>query len=140
MAELPSGPAILVGVDGSTTAGTALRWAIRLAGLERGTVTAVVVRIGKLPAVQDEDLAHLNAEVDCALAENGGTHPVTVTTAALSGDPARELIRLSAAADMLVIGGQDAAHAIGRVTAGALRRTQCPVVIVPVAEQRHWPE
>ena len=149
-----AGPAIVVGVDGSAISCTALRWAIRQAVRQHGTVTAVIVRHspqlmpatsmailprGELHPEADESthLARLDAEVQAALAEAGEqvAGAVPVRTRALTGDPAHELARLSETADLLVLGGHSrgplAELVMGSVTAEALRLARCPVVVIP---------
>lgn len=144
------GPVIVVGVDGSATGNTALRWAMREAARQHGTVAAVTVRhrpelapatsLAILPHGErhpstsaSAHLAKLRSEVDAARA--GESADVPVTTAAITGDPARELAKLSSDADMLVVGGHGHGPLVeaflGSVAADVLRRAHCPVVIIP---------
>lgn len=60
---------------------------------------------------------------------------ITVETAAPEGDPGRTLVRLSAEADLVVVGGRSQGYIksalLGSVTSYVLHHASCPVMIVP---------
>jgi nucleotide-binding universal stress UspA family protein len=138
----------VVGVDGSPTADAALRWAIRHAAREGGTVQAVAVRHlstalpaaslaaqphGRTPVTTHATLLErLHATVDEARAEV--THPPSVVEVTPTGDPAQELVRSAEDADLLVLGshghGPLAEMLVGNVTSACLRHARCPVVVI----------
>lgn len=145
-----TGPVIVVGVDGSAIGDRALRWAMREAARQHGSVAAVSVRhrpelapatsLAILPhgqrspaASEAAHLAKLRAEVAAARIDTPWNVPVTTT--AITGDPAQELANLSTGADLLVVGGHRHGPLVeaflGSVAADVLRRAHCPVVVIP---------
>ncbi|GDY28694.1 universal stress protein [Gandjariella thermophila] len=135
---------IVVGVDGSPAADAALRWAIRQAARERGTVQAVAVREHPASAppagpprrtgtvaAHAAPLERLRAEVDAARAALPAAPSVVEVTP--TGDPAEELVRSADDADLLVLGAHGPGgrrERVGGVTLACLRRARCPVVVI----------
>ncbi|EHR50981.1 universal stress protein UspA-like protein [Saccharomonospora marina XMU15] len=147
---------IVVGVDGSPASEQALRWA--LAETERcgGQVHAITVRrrddllpgttfalqpYGRRPARTEESLREsLHSQVATMSDTAAGRAATTVTESVVTGDPATELSKASASADLLVLGshGQRAFTEVllGSVAAECVRRAQCPVVLIPAGLAR----
>ncbi|WAL63276.1 universal stress protein [Amycolatopsis cynarae] len=138
---------IVVGVDGSVQSEAALRWALQeAAGHDR--VRAVLVRAredllpgtsyaiqphGRRPVEQDEDYATLlHSTVTKAAGQEGQAPPPTEVVAI--GDPATELIKESATADLLVVGSHGARPLgellVGSVATQCVRHAHCPVVVI----------
>lgn len=95
---------------------------------------------GALPFPADEELvkrtkAAAQELADKVLAGLADARPGPVTVEAVSGTPARELLRAAADADMVVLGargsGGFARLAMGSVSDQVARHARCPVVIVP---------
>ncbi|PXY36500.1 universal stress protein [Prauserella flavalba] len=136
---------IVVGVDGSAAAEHALRWAASEAVLHGDEIEAIAVRErdellpgtsfsfqphGRHPVTDEEDTrTYLHA----AVATVAPVVPVTETV--LVGDPATELVKASAGADMLVVAshryGPFAEILLGSTSADCVRHAQCPVVVIP---------
>jgi nucleotide-binding universal stress UspA family protein len=141
---------IVVGVDGSPAGATALRWAIKEATRQHGTVQAVMVRRRPelMPATSfalephglrapdrgeagSVELLHELIE----RAKAGIENPAEVLAVTAVGDPEAELAKAATGADMLVVGGHGqsplAEVFLGSVAAGAVRHAPCPVVVIP---------
>lgn len=134
---------IVVGVDGSPASAAALRWALAQAVCEGAEVEAITTR-ERAPAFAPAVVPH---------GEITHRHPVgdlhdlvwdassrlekapEVTEVVLVGDPAEELTRASHHAALLVLGahghGKAAGVLLGSVVAECLRRSACPVVVIP---------
>jgi nucleotide-binding universal stress UspA family protein len=130
---------IVVGVDGSACARTALRWAIRQAQVTESTIEAVVAwqgaphhagyAIGPDETVLrdaarrmlDEEIAHADA-------------PVTVTARVAEGRPAPVLVGAATGASLLVVGSHGAGRPfrpmLGSTSHRCARNSQVPVVVV----------
>ena len=152
---------IVVGVDGSDGSLPALRWAVDEAHRRRATVEAVLVwqamtalGLGEIPYLPDEEARIVAAErlrldgvVARALAVVGGTRDlggtglgdgdarVQVETVIAEGDAAHVLCERSENADLLVVGvrghGRMPRLLEGSVSSACMRRSRCPVVLVP---------
>ncbi|TNC24811.1 universal stress protein [Amycolatopsis alkalitolerans] len=140
---------LVVGVDGSPQSEAALRWAITEATPGNDSVRAVLVRArddllpgtsyaiqphGRRPVARDEDYAALlRATVEKAL--QGQENPPAVEEIIADGDPGTELIKESAAADLLVVGSHGARLVtellVGSVATQCVRHAHCPVVVLP---------
>jgi nucleotide-binding universal stress UspA family protein len=136
---------IVVGVDGSPASRAALRWAMDMAETQDVSVTAVAVQRRApafMPATSMALLPHgtapetapeTRAERLHTLVEQTGHHEVTEQL--ITGDPARELTRMTRPNDLLVVGSHGALTAmsslLGSVTMACLRHARCPVVVVP---------
>ena len=150
---LATGGRIVVGVDDSTDAAVALRWALHEAILRNATVEVVhawqppmsaLPFGGTLVVPVDEaeiDQAareHLDRLVDEALAELEGDVP-EVTRTALPGAAAMTLVDLSADADLLVVGSHGRTGLrrllIGSVASAVVQHAVCPVVVIRLPEE-----
>jgi len=139
---------IVVGVDGSESSATAVRWAVREARLRQAAVHLVCAyhadtRLRAPYAAwagrcEDEPRAAARASLDRAADLVRGALPQGRLVAELVDEPpARALIERSAGAELLVLGtsrppvqpGQPPL-ALGPVTRICLRRAPCPVVVV----------
>jgi nucleotide-binding universal stress UspA family protein len=141
-------PGIVVGFDGSSHSRQALDWAVRHAGLEHVSLTALAVHEVMMsnwtgnPVVYPEDTPEVEKArqaaqdaVNEAIGQLGdGPRPESVTVRALVGNPAQALIEASADADLVVVGsrgvGGFAGIATGSVTAKVVNHSACPVVVV----------
>jgi nucleotide-binding universal stress UspA family protein len=147
-------PGIVVGVDGSANAKSALEWAVGEAATHSAPLTVLTVheishsfltgRPVVLSADEDELAAAKTAVtelVDKAINALGGAKPASVTVQALSGSAAGELIDATHGADLLVLGARGGAQAgglaahspIGSVSNKVLYHAKCPVVVVPAS-------
>jgi nucleotide-binding universal stress UspA family protein len=140
---------IVVGVDGSEHSVDALRWAADEARLRGATLKVVasfatpIMSTGYEVAAPDpSDLAAasntmLGAAID-TIREEGVLDGVDVVTEALEGHAGEQLIRLSADADLLVVGarghGGFLGLLMGSVTTYVVNHAVCPVVVVRSAE------
>lgn len=137
---------IVVGVDGSPNADSALKWAMSEAVLRKTSLTVLAVHqvpagywTGQpVPVAGDEPLvAEMRKATERAVEEAAaatGARPDPVTVVALSGFPARALIDASEQADLLVVGarggGGFSALVLGSVAAQVVHHACCPVVVV----------
>ena len=136
---------IVVGVDGSEHSVDALRCAAREAQLRSTALKVVasfatpIMSTGYEVAVPDpSDLAAasntmLGAAID-TIREEGALDGVDVVTEALEGHAGEQLIRLSADAELLVVGarghGGFLGLLMGSVTTYVVNHALCPVVVV----------
>lgn len=145
-----NGPLIVVGVDGSEVGNEALRWAVRQATDQHGTVRAIAVRRApelmpatsmtiephglRRPQVDEETSAQrLRELIQQATADIAEPAPIVAVTAV--GDPERALADAATDADLLVVGshshGPLAEVFLGSVAAATVRHAPCPVVVIP---------
>jgi nucleotide-binding universal stress UspA family protein len=145
-------PGIVVGIDGSANAQSALLWAASEAAARRAPLTVLTVheishsfwtgRPVVLSADEDQVAAAKAAAAeltDKAISELGGAKPAVVTVQAINGFAADELLAAADGADMLVLGARGGAQAsglaahspIGSVSNKVLHRAKCPVVVIP---------
>jgi nucleotide-binding universal stress UspA family protein len=143
--------AVVVGVDGSPSAATALTWAAREAERRRAPLHLICSReayIGVMhqldgavtwPLLEDDDSQEILADAgDLARQVAPG---VSVTSAAPYGRPAHHLVEASGEAALLVLGSRGR----GRLTSTVLGTTslqtaihaRCPVVVVRRPDQEH---
>lgn len=138
-------PRIVVGVDGSASSRSALRWAVRQAELTGGTVDAViswqipaaVTGFGwtvPLPDTSFEDIAkQALAEAISDVTGPGEDHEVRVRPLVVHGLPAQVLIDASADADLLVVGsrghGGFTEALLGSVGQHCVQHAHSPVLI-----------
>jgi nucleotide-binding universal stress UspA family protein len=137
---------IVVGVDGSPSSATALRWALRQAGLTGGTVTAVMA--WDYPALSEWEIhnpAAFTSAKTKALAKvirDVATEDTSqvVHKQVVQGHPAKALLDVAQAADLLVVGkrgrGGFSGALLGSVSQYCVLHVPCPVVVV--REQRQW--
>jgi nucleotide-binding universal stress UspA family protein len=141
-------PGIIVGVDGSSNAHTALDWAMREAAIRHAALTVLTVHevmasawtsqpviLGPdADAVRQYRTAAQEAVAKVA-SEIGESQPASVTVEAVNGVVAQELINASREADLLVVGsrgvGGFASLLLGSVTTKVVQHASCPVVTVP---------
>jgi nucleotide-binding universal stress UspA family protein len=146
-AETTNGaPRIVVGVDGSPSSRTALRWAVRQANLINGTVDAVLA--WEIPMVlQSYGMAPVYVEQDGSFDESAQktieaviseeVEPADsqrVRSLVINGHPARVLLDIAADADLLVVGsrghGEFAEALLGSVSQNCVHHASCPVLIM----------
>jgi nucleotide-binding universal stress UspA family protein len=135
---------VVVGVDGSGSSQSALRWALRQAQLTGGSVWAVIaweiplyygmapfaaVKGVDLPGMAKHVLAHA---VSDAVSATGASVPVGQRVA--QGDAAQVLIEAARGAALLVVGnrghGGFTEALLGSVSQRCTARAACPVVVV----------
>ncbi len=145
----PAAQHVVVGVDGSDSAGAALAWALRQAWANGGRVTVVgawqtpamtgAAGYGSYMDLSSFDLTGATQELlDKAVAAATADLPVgvtvPVTTSVVSGYAARELLRAAADADLLVVGsrghGELSGMLLGSVGLHCVTHATCPVVVV----------
>lgn len=136
---------ITVGVDGSPESRAALLFALKEAQL-RGTDVEVILAYSPLPYLAgDVTLRHAEAsEIEADELLRKEVEPVavafpdvTVTTRAILGAAAENLIAAAEGADLLVVGsrgrGGFAGLLLGSVSQQCVHHAPCPVVVVPRA-------
>lgn len=138
---------IVVGVDGTPSAGAALTWAleearslhcaVRLVNAYGDEYDSAAVQVyGRIPMPERARVkAAAETIVERARAEALESAPdVTVTTAAISEDPAQVLLDESHHAARIVLGSRGlkafGSWALGSVGAAVAARAVCPVVVV----------
>lgn len=133
---------IVVGVDGSSPSGQALRWALRQAESTGGYVSAVWawqmpgVYGTVVTVVPGEELAEAaRLSLDTVLAEAGiDASGVRVDRRVVEGHPARVLLDEAENAELLVLGsrghGGIVGSLIGSVSQYCVNHASCPVVVV----------
>jgi nucleotide-binding universal stress UspA family protein len=148
-------PGIVVGIDGSANARSALAWAASEAAARHAPLTVLTVHeishgfwTGR-PVVLSADEDQLAAAkaaatelADKAVSELGEAKPASVTVKAVSGFAADELLAAANGADILVLGARGGAQAsglaahspIGSVSNKVLHRAKCPVVVIPASD------
>ncbi|MFJ8165835.1 universal stress protein [Streptomyces sp. NPDC096136] len=131
-------PYLVVGVDGSPSAGTALAFAFEEADLRAAALR--VVCVWQPPAFSPHDgeaaLRAQRAMLSEATAGLSDTYPdVRVTHEVLTGHPVEELGRAAEHALAVVVGrrgrGGYTGMRLGSVVHGLLHRAHCPVITVP---------
>lgn len=145
---------IVVGVDGSDVASSALKKSVREAELWGGRLTAVAAvpiasggtMMSWLPTAVDrtalmEDIKEsLNKAVDSVLEG----HELTVARHVLDGAAASLLIEFSTAVDMVVVGtrghGGFAGVLLGSTSQTVIAHSTCPVMVVPSAHRDREPD
>jgi nucleotide-binding universal stress UspA family protein len=143
-----TGPAIVVGVDGSPGADHALRWALGLAERAGGSVKAAMsweypalamlpAPLGMpLPPPEQMDAATAGALAD-ALAPIRPESSVEIEEHVRRGGGAQVLLAAADGADLLVVGsrgrGRLASVLLGSVSRRVAAEAACPVIVVPQA-------
>ena len=137
-------PRIVAGVDGSSSARSALRWAVRQAKLTGGSVDAVIAwhfpasygGYGMAPFGEgDGDFESWAAKTAAdEVAAVAGDSAVEVRTQVTEGYPARVLLDAANGADLLVVGsrghGGFAEALLGSVSQHCVHHARCPVVVI----------
>jgi nucleotide-binding universal stress UspA family protein len=153
-----SQPLIVVGVSGSPSSLTALRWAASQAARLHGRLQVIGVWTAQprapyapQPALADAEQRRERVRRDLAAAIRavfGAIAPDYVLSESIEGEPERALARKSAGADLLVLGSASArcpaGRSLGPVIRTCLSSAHCPVVVVgpeclpadPLAERR----
>ena len=144
--EHRTGPRIVAGVDGSPSSLSALRWAIRQAGLTGAAVDAVIAwhypagagGYGWAPTGLEgsfdfkENAEKVLADAISSVADPGST--VAVRALVIEGDPAQVLLDASDGADLLVVGsrghGGFTEALLGSVSQHCVHHAHCPVVVI----------
>ena len=140
------GRRIVAGVDGSSSSLSALRWAIRQAGLTGAAVDAVIAwhnpasrggygwttaGPGQNYDFQEVAAKTLKEAISSALEQ---ASEVCVRTQVTEGHPARILLDASGGADLLVVGsrghGGFAEALLGSVSQHCVQHASCPVVVI----------
>ena len=142
---------IVVGVDGSSSARRALKWAVTEAeawGAELTAIAAVPMASGAgalawLPAAVDREqvLADVRSGLDRAINEAlEGHEGVTVRRHALDGNPAELLAEFSTAVDLIVVGsrgrGGFSGLLLGSTSQAVLSHASCPVLDAPTHQAK----
>jgi nucleotide-binding universal stress UspA family protein len=139
-------PPVVVGVDGSESALSAVRWAARTAMLRHAPLHAVHAmssgwdlgdRLGVFTlhnrGFRDAGEAALAAAREVAHAETA-PHPLTVRTSLVSPSPVSALRRHARHAQLLVVGarglGAFERTMLGSVSGALARRPRCPVAVI----------
>lgn len=141
---------VVVGVDASATAQTALRWAVQVAGCYGASVEAVHAwrwdTVGDMvlpdPAAELAAAARqtLDGQLEKALGSRpAGDSPVPVRGSTPEGDPATALVEAAAPDGLLVLGRHGQGRwqrkligpTLGSVAGHCLDHASVPVVIVP---------
>jgi nucleotide-binding universal stress UspA family protein len=144
--EHRTSPRIVAGVDGSPSSMSALRWAIRQAGLTDAAVDAVIAwhypaaagGYGWAPTGLEGSFDFKeNAEKVLADAISDAVVPgsnVGVRARVVEGDPAQVLINASDGAALLVVGsrghGGFTEALLGSVSQHCVHHARCPVVVI----------
>ena len=142
-------PRVLVGVDGSADSLTALRWAMRWA-LVRGAeirvlaafstiapwTTPGVLDLGALDAAREDTRSRARAAIDAVRTSAPELRDVPVSLLVEPGPTAAQLVRHSAAADLLVVGSRGrsavASALVGSVALHCVSSAECPVAVIPL--------
>jgi nucleotide-binding universal stress UspA family protein len=139
-------PRIVVGVDGSPSSRTALRWAVRQASLTNGTVDAVIAweipmmlqSYGMAPVYVEEDGSfeeNAKKTIEAVISEEAEpSGSQRVRSLVIKGHPAQVLLDIAAGADLLVVGsrghGGFAEALLGSVSQNCVHHAPCPVLIM----------
>jgi nucleotide-binding universal stress UspA family protein len=135
---------IVVGVDGSESAQSALVWAVEEAAATGATVdavcaypsTIVVSPHPSVPTIPTEKFRRDAGRIlDEAILRVGAVPGLTIRPVVSAGRPAEVLTACAVGADLVVMGtrGRGAVKGLvlGSVTHQVMRRVHCPVVVVP---------
>jgi nucleotide-binding universal stress UspA family protein len=144
--EHHTSPRIVAGVDGSSSSMSALRWAVRQAGLTGAAVDAVIAwsypanagGYGWAPTGMEGSFDFKeNAEKTLADAISSTVDPgsaVKVRALVAEGLPAQMLLDASDGADLLVVGsrghGGFTEALLGSVSQHCVHHAHCPVVVI----------
>lgn len=150
MNSTPEADPVVVGVDGSEQALSAVRWAAHEASL-RGTWLHIVhawvwplLRVSLGPAPGAPEGAGLRAQAERVLAVAAGTAKavaaeLSVESSLVVGDPVSALLRTSEGAVQLVVGnrglGGFTGLLVGSTSVALSSRATCPVVVVRGADR-----
>jgi nucleotide-binding universal stress UspA family protein len=133
---------IVVGVDGSNSSRSALRWAASEAERMGATLHVVMTWHNPFPDIwvphvppATDPLALTRRALERIVAEVLADHPkLTVEQTATEGAPARVLVEAAEGAELLVVGrrglGGFAGVMLGSVSLHCVTHAPCPVVVV----------
>jgi len=139
-------PRIVAGVDGSPSSMSALRWAVRQAGLTGAAVDAVIAwhypvaasGYGWAPTDLEggfdfkENAEKVLADAIGTACDSGSDVPVRARV--VEGNPAQVLLEASDGADLLVVGsrghGGFTEALLGSVSQHCVHHAHCPVVVI----------
>lgn len=141
---------IVVGVDGSPSSLTALRWAVRQAALTGGIVDAVIAwqylvnygaygAYGWAPVTVDEGGIDFGEIAEKTLADAiaktvDPNSAVVVRQRVVQGNPAQALLDMAKGAELLVVGsrghGGFTGALLGSVGLHCVHHARCPVVVI----------
>jgi nucleotide-binding universal stress UspA family protein len=143
MNDVQDRPTIVVGVSGSPASAGALRWAAEESRHLGGQLKVVLIwsaeqRAYYAPPVPAQEPGARRRQASDALAATvdavlGQRPHCGLSLQAAEGSAERALVRLSAGADLLVLGSataQLAGRPLGPVVRTCLSRARCPVVVV----------
>ena len=149
--EYAEGPRIVAGVDGSDSSLSALRWAIRQAGLTGAAVDAVAAwhfpaaaaSYGYVPVGtgEDNDFKEITEKVlaDAISSTLDPGSDVRVRSHVIEGNAAQVLIDASDGAELLVVGsrghGGFTEALLGSVSQHCVHYAHCPVVVIRGQDQ-----
>jgi len=144
--EYAKEPRIVAGVDGSESSLSALRWAIRQAGLTGAAVDAVAAwrnpvmaaSYGYVPVgtEEDYDFKEITEKVlaDAITSTLAADSDVRVRSHVIEGNAAEVLIDASEGAELLVVGsrghGGFTEALLGSVSQHCVHYARCPVVVI----------
>jgi nucleotide-binding universal stress UspA family protein len=144
--EHATGPRIVAGVDGSQSSLSALRWAIRQAGLTGASVDAVIAwqypdaagGYGWAPTGLEGSVDFQSSAQQIVAAAIGGTadpgSDSLIRPRVVEGLAAQVLLDASDGADLLVVGsrghGGFAEALLGSVSQHCVHHAHCPVVVI----------
>jgi nucleotide-binding universal stress UspA family protein len=145
---------IIVGVDGSEHARTALAWAADEARLRSATLEVAMVwsypyyadpvggvypRMAGFADLEQQEQNVLDAEIARVIGEN--TNGLTVDAKLLAGSTVPTLLEAAAGADLLVVGsrgrGGFGSLLLGSTSQHLVHHAPCPIVIVPTPKPPH---
>ena len=144
--EYAKGSRIVAGVDGSESSLSALRWAIRQAGLTGAAVDAVAAwhnpvmaaSYGYVPVgtEEDYDFKEITEKIlaDAISSAQAPDSDVRVRSNVIEGNAAQALIDASDGAELLVVGsrghGGFTEALLGSVSQHCVHYARCPVVVI----------
>ena len=145
---------IVVGVDGSPAAETALRWAadetsLRHAELEVVSCWSAPPAVTPAAVMMSEEVSELLETSARRAADHGARiarlrgHQITVHPVLKSGSPGPCLVECSERAELLVVGRRGRSMAaevlLGSTSAFCLHHAHCPVVVVSAPPRQEQP-
>ncbi len=133
---------IVVGIDGSKPARSALAWAAKQSALTDSPLTVITTWSYPMnygfPVTWPDDIdfaADAKHELDESVRQVLGSDPkIEITTAVIEGHPALDLVEASRTATLVVVGsrghGEFAGMLLGSVSEFVAMHAHCPVVII----------
>ena len=147
MNGLPTPPAVVVGVDGSTVALRAALWAVDEA-VSRDIPLRLIHALGLDPNDTARTFATAERAVGRVIAAVEATDkPVKIEVEITKGPPVATLVRASRSAAMVCVGAVGSDHfqpdRVGSTAAAVATSAQCPVAVIhgfgrPTRRHRGW--